>query len=325
MTTIEKRALYNLLRMNWLHEPMLLVQPWQVEDYRQVPLTTLFNRLETFNIHLDRLSFITYADACGSPEDLTDHLIGDRPLQAADEDKIYLIVFELWRRLIPQKPSLSILCHELDYQIHLYDQQQMTDPLPLQEAIKGFIKILDENVDKGILPQETWKLILPYCANDVETFLYDFISEQIDEGLSSDSHELLNELDPYLGNNKWFQLLRLKLFKYARHKTAQKMTEQLMEEHLHEKDLDFDLEFLSILAEQGDQIHFPSLMKHLLPLITKEEDLHDLVAIVIDYFDLLDRKKDAIQWKSFLNKRSHHPLNAPVDLKDPDFHLVTDF
>ena len=31
---IERRALYNLMRMNWQIDPSLPAEPWQVEDYR---------------------------------------------------------------------------------------------------------------------------------------------------------------------------------------------------------------------------------------------------------------------------------------------------
>jgi len=31
---IQRRALFNLVRMNWLAEPIVNVAEWQVEDYR---------------------------------------------------------------------------------------------------------------------------------------------------------------------------------------------------------------------------------------------------------------------------------------------------
>ena len=36
-------------------------------------------------------------------------------------------------------------------------------------------------MDEGLPPEQAFQLISPYCANDIETFLYDFIAEQIDE------------------------------------------------------------------------------------------------------------------------------------------------
>ena len=39
-------------------------------------------------------------------EDVADHL-ADPEWEVAEQDKVYLIVFELWRRLLPQTPTIS--------------------------------------------------------------------------------------------------------------------------------------------------------------------------------------------------------------------------
>ncbi len=321
MNAIERRALYNLLRMNWLNEPTLSVESWQVEDYRALPLSALFERLKQFNIHLDRVSFIAYADECDSPEELTDHLIGDRQFPTAQEDHIYLLIFELWRRLMSEKPSLSILCNELDYQIFLYDQQKLEDPIALQDALAHFAQILDENVDEGIPPDQAFKLISNYCANDIETFLYDFIAEQIDEGHDSYAHELLEDFDAYIGHNKWFKLLRIRLCEQPHSKTAQKIAGEIIEEHLYDADLDYHLELLSVMAEMGDPATFRLIVKKTLPYIKREEDFQDLLMIVSDYFHRLDQEQQEITLKFLLEKRSHYLLDDPIQEKDPD--LIT--
>lgn len=325
MNAIERRALYNLLRMNWLNEPTLSVESWQVEDYRALPLPALFERLNQFNIHLDRISFIAYTDECDSPEDLTDHLIGDRRFSTAQEDHIYLLLFELWRRLMSEKPSLSILCSELDYQIFLYDQQRLEDPTALQDAFTHFVQILDENVDGGIPSDQAFKLISNYCANDIETFLYDFIAEQIDNGNESYAHELLDDFDTYLGTNKWFRLLRLRLCEQPYSKTAQRIAGQMIEEHLNEDDLDFNFEFLAVMAEMGEPPAFRTILKQTLPLIKREIDFQDLLTIAIDYFHRLDQEQQEMTLKSLLEKRSHHPLEETIQAKDPDLIALTQF
>lgn len=318
MNAIERRALYNLLRMNWLNEPTFSVEAWQVEDYRSLPLQTLFNRLEPFNFHLDRVSFIAYADECDSPEDLTDHLIAERHLSATQEDEIYLIVFELWRRMMSEKPSLSIICNELDYQIHLYDQQQLENPLSLQDALAHFVHILDENADQGIPPQDVLKMISTYCANDIETFLYDFISEQIDEGGETYAQDLLDDFDTYLGNNKWFKLLRIRLCEQIHNKLAQKLFEEIIEEHLEDQDLDYNLELLSILVEKGNYPIFRLIIKQTLPLIKREEDFQDLLSITNDYFHLLDQEQQEMILKEILEKRASFPIDQTIQANDAD-------
>lgn len=313
MNNIERRALYNLLRMNWLNEPSLPVEPWQVEDYRTLSLPILFNRLKNFNIHLDRTSFIAYADECDSPEDLTDHLVADSTFSAPEEDQIYLIIFEIWRQLMNEKPSLSIVCSELDYQIHLYDQQQLDNPLALQDAITHFAHILDENADQGVPPEQVLTLISSYCANDIETFLYDFISEQIDEDNDTYAHELLDDFEIYLTNNKWFKLLRIRLCDH--NKIMQKLIEDVTEEHLNDQDLGYHLELLSILADKGIDSLFRFTFKQTLPLIKREEDFQDLLVIAIDYFHQLDKEQQEMALKTILEK---HLLFSPEKTVNPD-------
>lgn len=319
MNDIERRALYHLLRMNWLNEPSLSVEPWQVEDYRSLALSDLFDQLQRFKIQLNRLSFVAYADECGSPEELTEHLIGDRSLSAKEEDQIYLLIFELWRRLMSEKPSLSIVCNEFDYQIYLYDHQKIEDFFDLQDAITNFLKILDENVDEGIPPQQAFKLICTYCANDIEIFLYDFIANQIDEENDSYAHELLGNFDAYLGHDKWFKLLRLRLCENNHSKNAQKIIGEIIEEYLNEQDVDYNLEFLSVLTEIDDSFTFRTILKNSLPLIRIEENFQELLTIAIDHFHHFNQEAEATTLQTLLNKRAHYPLHENLHMHNPDF------
>lgn len=318
MTTIERRALYHLLRMNWLNDPSLLIEPWQVEDYRSLILSTLFERLQRFDIHLNRSSFIGYAEACDSPEELTDYLIGDRPFSAKQEDQIYLLIFELWHRLMMERPSVSIICYELDNEIFLYDHQQLKDPLTLQETLVRFVKILDQNVDEGVPAEQAFHLLSSYCANDIEVFLYDFITAQIEEGNESYAHELLSHFDPYWGQDKWFKLLRLRCCETYHSKIAQKIIEEIIEEHLNDQDLDYYLEFLSILAEMQDHASFRLLSQQLLTLIKTEEDFQEFMIIGMDYLHRMHQPEKETTLKMLFEKRSHYPLDKTILLKDPD-------
>lgn len=323
MNAVERRALYNLLRMNWLNDPTFAVEPWQVEDYRSFSLPTLFDKLKEFIIQLDRISFIAYADECDSPEDLTDHLVSDRALPIMEEDQIYLVVFELWRRLMSEKPSLSVICNELDHQIYQYDHQTLENPLALQDILTHFAEILDENVDEGIQPKQAFQLISSYCANDTETFLYDFISEQIEEGNESYAQELLEDFDPYLGDNKWFKLLSIRLYEKTQNKTAQKVAREIIEDDLNEEDLEYHLELLSVMIELGDESLFQTILVKTLPLLKHEEDFQDLLAIAIDYFRRLDNDNEEISLKEILENRSHYPLDKTFSQNDPDLVTVT--
>jgi len=321
MNAIERRALYHLLRMSWLDEQNLSVKPWQVEDYRSLPLAQLFERLHEFDISLERTSFIAFADECESPEDLTDHLTADRSLQAEDEDKIYLIVFELWRRLLSEKPSLSVLCNELDTQIYLYDTQQLENPFDLQNALSHFVQMLAKNVDEGVAADEAFELISPYCANDIEAFLYDFIAEQIDADNELYASELLDDFEPYLSWNKWFKLLRMRLHGKAHKKIGQKIAILIIEEHLEEQDLDFNLEFLTAISEIEDPSLFNLVIKVSLPLMECEEDFQELLSVVADDCHRTDPQQEELLL-SILERRKSRSPNHPLDEKDPDLAIL---
>lgn len=316
MPQIERRALYNLLRMNWLQDSHLQVEPWQVEDLRLLNPQHLFERLKQYAIDLDRISFVAYADQCESPEELTDYLIGDRKVKADIEDRIYLITFELWRRLVSEKPSISILCDELDYQIYLYDNGQLHDLDDLQNALNNFLSILDENVDEGIDPKEAFQLVSNFCANDIETFLYDFISEQIDQGHESCAHELLDGFADYFEGNKWFALLRAHLAGHSNPKVAHKYLSQILEDHLEERDLEFNLELLSSMIDISSLPLFQSLVRQTTPLLEQEQDFHDLITICADYYHRLDNEAQERKLQSLLEKRSQD-LEKPLNANDP--------
>ena len=111
MFVLHTKALYNLIRFNVQEDGSIPHEPWAVEDLRPLPEETLFSRLGKLGIALDRARFVQFSEGCDTPEDLTDLLLDD----AADEkmhDPIYLLLFELWRRFLPERPSLSIFCDE---------------------------------------------------------------------------------------------------------------------------------------------------------------------------------------------------------------------
>lgn len=315
--SIQKRPLFNLLRMNWMTDPSMSVEPWQVEDYRTLPQTQLFERLKRFGIQLDKNSYIAFAEESDTPEDLAECVLAEEATKA-DEDHIYLLIFELWRRLMTDKLSLSILCDELDYQIHLYDNQELEDSRPLLDALANFLIILNDNVDSGLDPKEAFSLIEGYCANSIETFLYDFISEQIDQENELCAAELLENFAPFLGENKWFLLLRGRVQWFEYPKMAHRIFSQLIEEYLEEHDVDFELELLSILANIGDTSLFPALAKKMLSQLTLEENFQDFIAICIDYYRLLGLNDVENAFSKILQNRARKSLVQKLSPKDAD-------
>ena len=194
---VERRALYNLLRMSWRLDPKIQVEPWQIADYRSLTTQQLFALLNQHGIRIDQASFMAFAEENDTPEEFAEALRPDE-LDPKSQDKLYLIIFELWRRLKPEKPSLSILCDELDHQLIHMTKKRSRVLNPLKCVLANLLEVLNENVDQGIKPKQAFKFVSEGCAHNVEDFLYDFISELLDDGNYSFAGELFEGFGQYV-------------------------------------------------------------------------------------------------------------------------------
>ena len=317
MHLLERHALYNLIRMNWLNEPNSKVEAWQVADYRCIPLDEIFHRLKNFKIHLDQKSFVNYASDYGSPEDFTDDITSDQALSAKNSDQIYLLIFEIWRRLLTDKPSLTIICNELDYQIHQHDRGVSSSSTAMQAALASFARALNDNVDQGLLAKEALSRIAPFFANDIESFFYDYIFEMI-EANELYAQELLETFAPYLKDNKWFELLSVRLAERIDHKLADKKLLRLMEEYLESEDVDFNLEVLSYLLEVGKYSQFEFLALQILQFVQIEEEFQDLATLCRDFYQQLNKKEEETILKQLLKERKSLSGQKKIGKTDKD-------
>jgi len=315
---MERRALYNSVRMNWLWDPSTKVDSWQVENYRKMPLETIFERLKEHDLQLDKTTFLALADTADNPEDLNDDLLADYDLDNETRDKIYLLVFELWRRFKPGKPCLSVFCDELDHQIFLYDQGE-TKPKVIQDILASLELILEENTDSGADPVDVFETIASGCANEIESFIYDFISEQIDNGNTIYARELIEDFSPYASNKKWLEFLSARLLDFSDHKEANQAIRKLIKNTNKNPDLEFNLELLSFVVESGEPDIFLSLVKNSIPLLAAEEDVLDLFSLAVDYYHRLDREKEEKLVQQLIDERKKRRLEDKVNPKDPHF------
>jgi hypothetical protein len=314
---LERRLLYNSLRMNWLMNPSLPVHPWQVEDYRLLTLEQLFQGMKVLDFALDRVSFVALAENAESPEELTDDLLADSDLSAEEQDKIYLLIFELWRRLVPEKPSLSIFCDELDYEIYRYDTGEAKSPEAMQDILANLAVVLDENVDAGADPHEAFQTIAKGCANDIGTFIYDFIADQIDQGNEPYAIELLEDFSEYVSETKWFDFLHARVLSKKDPEGTNEVLNKLTKEALKRPDLEFNLELLSFMVLVGEKELFVKLVKQSMPMLKYEEEFQDLLSICADYCNCLDLDKEEQLVLAILEKRSQIPFEAAIQENEP--------
>jgi hypothetical protein len=315
---LERRSLYNSLRINWLHDPSISVEPWQVEDYRIIPLQALFERLALHEIELNRPIFIALAEDVEAPEDLLESMVRDLEVDERSKDQIYLLVFELWRRLLPEKPTLTIFCDELDYQIHEYDFGNSNNYEALQNTLENLQAILEENIDLGIDPKEAFELISSKCANNIEGFLYDFIAELIDENNTVYAKELLEAFEGYLEDSKWFDFLKVQLTSSSDPEAANEMLLKILQQ-FDPPELELYLEILAYLGPEGDAAMFLNFYKHTLPLIKCEDDFKELLQICADFYrnsrhgDAIDKIEGILLKRSKINSRQAiHPADPDI-------------
>nr|NGX38577.1 hypothetical protein [Chlamydiota bacterium] len=234
------RALYNLIQMNWQEDSAFPVEPWQVEDYRSLATEELFSRLENLGISLDEERFISFAKNAASPEDLTETFWVEEEVEQFDQ--AYLLVFELWRRLLPEKQSLSIFCDQLDYLIDLYDQDLLEDEEILQNALSDLERVLDEHMDQGEDPHHVFEDVSLYCAHDLESFVYDYASEEIDQDHPMNASEIIDGFGPYITNDNWFEFLQLRLLANTDPDEADTMLARVIEQQKTRPDFELLLD-----------------------------------------------------------------------------------
>lgn len=314
---IERRALYTSLRLNWLKDPTIAVQDWQVEDYREMPYSVLFERLRNKGINLDRVGFIALADHQDTPEELTLEILAERNYDSDLHDQTYLVTFELWRRLLTEKPCLSIFCDEFDHQIHIYDEGEIDNSEQIQDIIANLQVILEENSDQGADPHTVLEYLATGCAHDVESFLLDYIADQIDNSNFSYASELIEGFSEYINDHKWFELQRVRLYAQNDPRGANRMIQQLLDECQESEDcLDFYLEVLHFLATEGDASFFRTVLAKALPMLKSEEDFQDLLDICLEYHQNRDNNGKVVAVQSLQTSRRNKNQTQLLDPQD---------
>jgi hypothetical protein len=368
---LKGKALFNLLRISWLEDRKGEVKNWQIEDLRDVSIEELFSRLKKLGLILDEESFSLYAENCNSPEELVDFVwIEEEDLEGRDQT--YLLLFELWRRLLPDQFCLSVFCDELDQLIELYDSGKLEDEEPLQNALLILEDILDDTYDKasftfpGRISAEreapdaaifdegiasaiseeksvadgclaagrklTGKVneaydkegdagrvfneVALYCAHDLERFLFDYISDQIQEKNETCASELIDAFYDYSSDHRHFDLLRARLFALFDLEGSNLIYGRILEELGEVPNLELVLLVAESLIHHGDVRLFMQAIKQALPLLKTEEEFQNLLAMIAEYYRCLDRDEEENTIKSLLGARSAHPPGAAIDPSD---------
>ena len=286
------RAYFNALRINYRDGKRDDVSAWQVEDYRILPRETLFERLEEFGIHADTETFLQLIEEYDTPEHLLTSVADD-----ADEEtsqQIYLLLFELWRRLGDEKQTLSIFCDELDYVIEDYEDEEEGSRERLFECLEELEDILDDSSDQGTDPKEVFQFFKSFCCHDIEAFLYDFISDDIDKGHETYPSELIDSFTPYFDHPEWLELLRMRLIAACDFDEAAIIYDRFVEVLEKEHDLGLYIEVLKYLTYVNDRNEYFSAFDAALSLAETEEDFDELLENAIDFLHDADPEEEKV-------------------------------
>ena len=317
---IREKALYNLLRLNWLRDPTLSVQPWQVADYRALEKNEILNRLETLGITLDEERFLACAEELASPEELASLLWTGSEDDVKGEDQAYLLLFELWRRLLPQRETLTLFCDELDHQIFCFVEDGKVEDI--DEILVRLEDILDSYVDSGENPKKVFQTISLACAYDLERFLFEYITDLIDASEEMFASELLDGFFEYVADPKRFEFLRIRLFANVDPQETSLLLNRLVESLKRGAHFDLLLEIARFLVSFGQDPLYRKIILKGLDWMETEEEFFEVLHNLQDYFCCLDKDEKQAVVEAVIKKRANHDSQSSINTKDQDVEEI---
>jgi hypothetical protein len=307
------KALYNSLRMSVCQDPSISAKTWQVEDLRKSSLEDLFSRLEKFAISMDKFGFVSYTDEYDSPEEFVEDLVAENSYTAEEIDQIYLLVFELWRRLSPERQSISLVADELDYQIFSFDNGDLERRECLDDAIASFYEALQKAQDASDLsPLELFAAVCEHCANDITSFLYDYISELLDTQELSYASELLQQFYPFLSEKYRFDFLICRLTSFESMRQAGQMVKELFMENKERLDATLCFEILEMVSKGSDAQFFKEMLVFTLQKIDSYDDLAELYEIAREFFESNGMREKKQQIEAFMSQQGQVPFDEAI-------------
>ncbi len=228
------RSIYNLLRSSAQEESEFKENPWCLWDYRSFSELQLFSMIADLKISLSKEHFMLYAESCDTPEELLECLwVNESDVDG--QERAYLIFFELWRRLFSHKRSLSIFFDELDFLIASFDEGLSLE----EENMRKVLSELEDILHQGEATDEFLSSIFSYAAHDVESFLYDYISELLDEGNESLASLFITAFKKNVIKKRWFAFLQIRLLALSDLEELQSSIHRIVEDAEEEGDLLF--------------------------------------------------------------------------------------
>ncbi len=300
---LHRKALYNLLKYNFYEDPSAFedIEGWQVEDLSGLSINDLFSKLQTLGYSISQQQFIEVAGSCENPEELASFWV--KSDKEKDYDQLFLIVFEIWKKLLFEKQTFCMFCDDLDYLIYLYDTDKLESDEGLQDKLALLLQLLDEHVESGMEPKEVFAHFLSYCAHDMEMFIFDYSSQQLEVDNVIYAKELCEGFFPFMKKTLWFDFLRAKILSHSDMAAANENIGRLIEKDIS---VDLGLEILVFLVKIGDRSLFFALAKKMIKKLKSEEAFCGFLQIIADFYHRLDQEEIEKNILQILENRSKH-------------------
>ena len=293
MKQFNPKSYYNELRYDWEDGEIAddAVEGWEVLNYREISDEELLEMLSNEGIDSNPAYLEELIADCESPEEATELLIAERNGSLEIPDRLYLIVFELWRRLFPERVTMSILCDNLDYMAegqHTLNLMSLFNASTSEDTIDLFIEALEGSDLSKISPQERWDLIQSNCACDLESVISDYLLETVeaDPELISEQYKALK---PYLTESIELELVEALLIDPLNSEEKIKRLNYVGMLFLAKKEEDV-LYLGTLLLTYMNEYELPELFKkialHILSAVKTPEELYPIIENCEDYFEI---------------------------------------
>ena len=289
------RAYYNLLWLEKLRGNTIPAKGFEILDYRKLSLAELFINLENLNIFFNEVTFSRYCEDLDSPEELIESL----GLDDGDEKREgYLLCFELWRRLLPEKECVSIFCDELDRIIAKYEKDR--DDEELLQTLHHLIDILDRNTVTSDSAHEIFNRLSMYIAHDLENVIFTYIDTMITDGLEDEYLALLDHFMPYVSDKRNLQFLKLKTLSNDFEEEKENLSGFLVSSLTEDLNFPLSLHLLFYLTEMRNDELFSELFATLASSTKEEDSLVALLDVLVEYHRKRGREEKEKQVTRFL-------------------------
>lgn len=264
------RSLYNYLQHEKTKD-FSDVESWQIHNYRNESTESLLELLHDLSLPLNMSAIDAYIESVDSPEELLECLV----LDSADSKyraKVYLVIFELYRRSSISDHSFSTFADECDMCIYGYEHDTVSqqDIIPLLLEFHLLLDDAFDSPDQEMSKQDLFEETSHYFAHDIESFLFDFFSDLADSE-HEETSTLLDGFKSYVSEPLWLELLSLRLLIQSEYPEYRSAVYRFFEEAVEYRESALLIELLDYTLQYDMESYFLEFLEKSLPYIDQED------------------------------------------------------